>query len=75
MVKKLLDLLNFLWFVGKAIQAYKLAATQHGVYVAKTRNGVPNLAFIIARDREAWRVTDLALNHSATLLHTREGEE
>jgi hypothetical protein len=65
-------MINFLWFIINAVRAYKVASTCNAAYVAKTYRGVPCIAFIVARDREAWRVTNLALNHAATLMGARE---
>lgn len=57
--------IRFAWI---AFATYRRAVTGTGIsYSAVTENGVPQLGVMVAVDREAWRVTNLALEAALTV--------
>jgi hypothetical protein len=50
-----------LHFIRLCWQAWRVMKTHQCAYVVSNAAGVPNLALFVARDREAWRVVQYAL--------------
>lgn len=53
--------MNFLFFMWAAIRAYRLAKRGGSSYVAVTNCGVPQIAVFCAIGRDAWRVSQRAI--------------
>jgi len=52
---------NALHFITICWRAWKTLRACPVAYVTVNRSGVPNLALFVARDREAWRVVQYAV--------------
>jgi hypothetical protein len=56
-------MLRYIWVCWRAWRMLKADPTGSGLaYVGLSYRGVPQLAIFVARDREAWRVTERALD-------------
>lgn len=53
--------MRLLWFLFIAIRAYRRAGEAGSAYAALTINGMPQVACFVATGREAWRVSQRAI--------------
>jgi hypothetical protein len=56
---------NWLKFLFSAMRAYRLAKRSGTAYVGVTRNGVPHICIFVGVGREAWRITQRAIEEHA----------
>lgn len=59
-------MIDFLQYIAACVRAYRNTPPNTLHYFGLTRHNVPFLTVIIGRDRAAWQVTQLALEHQLT---------
>lgn len=54
-------MIKLLVFIRLALRARKIAKSGHPAYVGVTRNGITEMAIFVAFGREAWRISQRAV--------------